>query len=456
MLTYKNDPLLIEETANDLIKNNRKDLIFLDKNKKTLNLYSAFIRKKDFIKQKSKNQIFQKAIYATGDKLAIKIKGLIKNKKQLIKDLENYACQKNRLEYAYDRWFKKRIFPLILLRIISKNKKELTDLLNLTDYFTDFLNKSRFYPPKKINELLTDKNSYFIGCSIGDGHIDKECRRWVLVDGTSKKELLKYSKEFCEKLKNLISPYINYSKIIEKNTKYSLILYNKPFCRFLNFFFSLPLGKKSNCILKVPLIIKDTSLEKYFWRGCFDTDGSIHKQGGINFCSSDKNLLNECSNYLNRINIKSKKIKEELVVINMPHLKKFSHIGLSHPRKQKEFLKILKRGSKYKDIKIRNKKKINKKLLEIYNLIRSDNNYRIRIHSRNLKNSKFSEKEIKKIIKELFGYKLKTTTKNLLYFKSKKVYEYLNKNFVFEPYWKPIDKKEEIQLLNNWNNVWLK
>src|SRR3989344_8726792 len=116
MLTYKNDPLLIEETANDLIKNNRKDLIFLDKNKKTLNLYSAFIRKKDFIKQKSKNQIFQKAIYATGDKLAIKIKGLIKNKKQLIKDLENYACQKNRLEYAYDRWFKKRIFPLILLR----------------------------------------------------------------------------------------------------------------------------------------------------------------------------------------------------------------------------------------------------------------------------------------------------------------------------------------------------
>lgn len=102
---------------------------------------------------------------------------------------------------------------------------------------------------------------------------------------------------------------------------------------------------------------------------------------------------------------------------------------------------------------IRDSEKVDTNLSRIHDLIRIDGNYRIRIHRRNLKKSDIDEEGIRKIIKEMFGYDLKETRK-LLYFKSKKVYEYLNKRLKSESYWKPINTQEEAQLLEEWNEVW--
>ena len=104
-------------------------------------------------------------------------------------------------------------------------------------------------------------------------------------------------------------------------------------------------------------------------------------------------------------------------------------------------------------MKIIDNNKTDKDLSKIQDLIRIDNNYRIRIHRRNLKKSKIDENEIRKIIKEMFGYNLKETRK-LLYFKSKRAYDYLNKNLISEEYWKPINTQEEARLLEEWNEVW--
>lgn len=457
MLNYKNDPLLLgKETANDLIRNKKSYLVFLDKEKEILNLFSAFVKKDDFVKKDKRNQILQKTVYVKINKNLTKaINRRFSNKKKLIGLLETYLDKRCNLKKALKRWFKNKIFPLILLKIISKDKKEFSTFIDKIEYFTDFLGKSRFYCHKTLGQLLDYKLMYFIGCSIGDGHINKEGKRWVLVDGSSKKERLVFSEKFILNLTFLLKNLINNYEIKRDKTKYALRINNKLFCRFLNFFFGLPFGKKKDVVLKKPFILnlRKNDLEKYFWRGCFDTDGSVNKWGAVDFCSSDRNLLNKCMIYLKTIKIEPKKGKN-LLVINISDLKKFSQIGFSHPRKQKEFLEILKRGSKFIDIKIRDSEKIDKRLLKIYNLIRVDNNYRIRIHSRNLKSSKLSEEKVKQIIKELFGYELKKTTKNLLYFKSKKVYEYLNKHFIFEPYWKPISSNEEIKLLSKWNEVW--
>lgn len=456
MLNYKNDPLLLgKETANDLIAEKRENVIFLDKENKMLNLFSAFVKRDDFVKKDKLCQPLQKTVYVkVSKKLAGNINTRFDDKKEIIMLLEKYTERRIQTKKAVSEWFNTGVFPLILLRIISKDEKELAGFAKEIEYITDFVHKSRFYYPKNLDELLTPKIVYLTGCSVGDGHIDKTGKRWVLVDGSSKKERLELSKEFIQKLANLTKGLTNKSRIDIRETKCILTINSKIFCRFLNFFFGLPYGKKKEAVLRKPLILNfnKENLEKYFWRGCFDTDGSVNKDGAFNFCSSDNNLREECVNYLKKINIE---VRESDFGINIPgeHLSQLTNIGLSHPRKQKEFLELLKRGIKRKNISLRKEGRIDEKLLQIHNLLRFDENYRVRIHRRNLKKSKFSEEDIKRIIKRLFGCELKRTG-NLLYLKSKSAYQYLNKNFVLEPYWKPINTREENQLLIEWNEVW--
>ncbi|MFC1690725.1 LAGLIDADG family homing endonuclease [Nanoarchaeota archaeon] len=457
MLNYKNDSLLLnKETANDLIRDKRTNLIFLDKDMKLLNLFSAFVKKDDFIKTDKIVQPLQKTVYVKVSKNMVKrIDEKYSNRIDLIKRLETYIDRRTSIKETLAKWFNTEIFPFILLRIISKDNKELSDFIKEVEYFTDFLNKSRFYCPKKLDDLLNKKVIYLVGCSVGDGHINKEGKRWTLVDGSSKKERLLHSKEFVSELAYLLRNYLDTYEIREYPTKYALRINNKLFCKFLNFFFGLPFGKKKNIILQKPSILnfdkKDPN--KYFWRGCFDTDGSVNNCGAIDFCSSDKKLLTECKDYLEGNNIQVKETKRSIFV-GMSDLKKFSFIGFSHPRKQKEYLEILKRGPKFKDIKRRVNSKIDKRLLNIYPLLRIDNNYRIRIHTKTLKNSEFDRERLQKAIKDLFGYEFKESKTGLLYFKSKRVYDHLNENFIFEPYWKPINTKEKDRLLNEWNEVW--
>jgi len=456
MLNYKNDSLLLnKETANDLIRNKNTDFIFIDKEKKILNLFSAFVKKDDFIKKDELCQPLQKTIYVKiTQKLLNKIKNRFKDKKEIIIILEKYTDRRIVTKEGVNRWFNTRIIPFILLRILSKDNEEFAEFIKEIDYITDFLNKSKFYCPKTLDELLTPKIFYLCGCSVGDGHIDKTGKRWVLVDGSSNKERLLQSHKFVVNLSNLLENLGMKSSIKLKKTKCILTANNKPFCRFLNFFFGLPYGKKKEVVLRKPIILNQSKkdLEKYFWRGCFDTDGSVNKDGTIDLCSSDNNILTECESYLENIGIKTKK-NNILITINIQELKKFTQIGFAHQRKQKEFLKILRRGLKQEKMNIRDSEKVDTNLSRIHDLIRIDGNYRIRIHRRNLKKSDIDEEGIRKIIKEMFGYDLKETRK-LLYFKSKKVYEYLNKRLKSESYWKPINTQEEAQLLEEWNEVW--
>lgn len=457
MLNYKNDPLILDkETVNDIIRNKKDNLIFLDKEKQILNLYSAFVKSGDFTKRDKKIQPLQRTIYVkVSEKLFDIINKRISNKKELMKALSYYTDRRTQPITGVNNWFKNKIFPIILLRILSKDKKEFSKFIGNIEFFTDFQNKSKFFCPKTLDELLDKKIVYLVGCSVGDGHIDKNGKRWTLVDGTSHSEKLTFSKKFIHNLAFLLIKYINNFEIKEHKTKCVLRINNKIYCRFLNFFFGLPFGKKKDTELQKPLILnlKVNDLEKYFWRGMFDTDGNVNILGAVSLCSSDHNLLDECKKYLAISQIQSE-IKGYNLMISKEYLKKFDKIGFSHPRKQKEFLLSLKRDLKLISVEIKNDKIIDNKLLQIHNLIRIEDGSRIRIHLRNLRKSNLNREELKKIIKSLFNCELRETKDNRLYFRSKKVYEYLRNIFDYKRSWESINKDEELKLLNNWNEVW--
>lgn len=455
MLNFKNDPLLLEkETINALIRNKNNQFIFLEEENHFLNLFSAFVKKDDFVKKDKITQPLQKTAYG---KISLNLTNEIKQRfsdKEIIHLFEEYFGRRSNLIHAVPKWKETKTFPLVILRLLSANNTELSRFLNEVEYYTDFLKKSRFYSPKNLNELLNSQLVYLAGCSIGDGNIDGAGKRWTLVEGSSKRERLLLSRKFISNISGLLRNYVNHYEVKEYETKYTIRINNKLFCRFMNFFFNHPFGKKKRAILEKPLILNfsNQDLEKYFWRGCFDTDGSVNVNGVVDFCSSDKNLLIQCLNYLEKKGIGARK-SGNLIVIDTPSLKNFADIGFSHPRKQVQFLDRLRKGTKLLNIKIKYSGEINKALLEIYPYLRFDQNgYGIQIQRKIL--NKYRKRHLKHIINKLFGCQLRETTQNRLYFKSKKANNYLKSKFIIEPYWKPINKNEEIELLNRWNKIW--
>jgi len=458
MLNYKNDELLLgRETANDLIRYKKEHLLFLDEDKKTLNLFSAFVKKEDFVKRDKINQPLQKTAYVkVNDNLARILRQRCSDKKELNKRLELYMQRRSNISDAIKRWFEKSIFPLVLLRITSINEKEFSEWMPGIEYFTDFLNKSRFYAPRKLDELLHHPLIYLVGCSLGDGHINRSGKRWTLVDGSSDVNKLKFSGEFVLKLASLLKNYLDTYEIRKVENKYDLRINNKLFCRFLNFFFGLPYGPKKNTILQAPRILRMSGqdIEKYFWRGCFDTDGNAGTI--VSFCSSDKNMFRECERYLQNKSI-TPTFSERNVIIPISDTKHFSPVGFAHPRKQMEFLAILRKGATFKTTRIREaqKLKINQELLKIYDVLSIDKSgYRIRINSVALRKKAMSVKKVQKKIRKLFGHSFRRASNGLYYFKSKNVYEYLQSLFIYEPAWRPITNEEGAKLLRSWNDVW--
>ena len=112
MLTYENDPLLNKYSGSFVLNGN------------VLNLYSAFVKKEDFIKKGKKIQPLQKSTYVKVNKEII---DKIKNRytfEETSKLIEYYTGLRNNIKRRLNIWYKNCRIPFLLLRLTSLNKEE--------------------------------------------------------------------------------------------------------------------------------------------------------------------------------------------------------------------------------------------------------------------------------------------------------------------------------------------
>lgn len=366
-LTFINDPLLLDEvkcnkdfTTFKCTYYKRKDTVVFPNG--ILNLYTALVKKCDF----TPNKLMGAMPFIKIDKDHID-KILPKSYKKdfywkLKKDFSYYIGRKRIIRTeSFRAWFKKSTFPITLLRLIanlvSKDEREemkiLSEFIMKSECIINFQNEGKIYLPKTLKELNNEKLGYFIGCSFGDGELNM-AYHWKLVDGDSKdiKPCLKHMKNIKLICNELFKISFTDSNPRIRGNKCELWIANKNLCRFINFFFDMPYGKKKGKLRrpKIYNILNNQELIKIFWRGVFDSDGS-HTQNGfrVGLSSATKQFLLDCKNDLNEMNIETGnvlKYSSMTLEIKSNHFKDFmKNIGFSHPRKMKTSLESLKRDS---------------------------------------------------------------------------------------------------------------
>ncbi len=355
MMHYSKDDMLTEykDTIRTLKSKN-----YLTLSNNTLNLYSALVKKEDITHAERLKRIpyakhIKKYLFSNIHKLP---KRYIKNNYYILrKELALYFGMRKRpiRPKVFNRWIKHDIFPLPFIRIVSRvygrenNKGELfvmADLFSKLKYVTDINDQARFKPILNLKNLLTPFNFYLVGCTFGDGYINK--KEWRLSDGNPNKSLLKYSKNYLIRLSKLLKKHFEVSFILLETDRnmYNLLIPNKWFALFLHYFFDISFGKAN---IKLPSLLTK-KFNKFLLRGIFDSEGSVGNV--INFIMKDKQFVLWCKKTLSGLHIHSQLKYENSgyrIQIGRTYFPEFAaNIGFAHPLKQLRFKENLKKGIK--------------------------------------------------------------------------------------------------------------
>jgi len=411
MLTYKNDPLLIEEASDPSMYDTLKDLknkniIFFHKD--ILNLYSALVKKKDFErKEKCASFLLLRMPYVSGNKVREiflrKLNQVYSKEKNYIKfreEMTNYCNLKHRITLQQLKgWIKRKIFPFVAVRILASQFKD--ELRIMSDIFLkgDKISGSSstgFLPPLRLKDCFNDLNMYFIGAAFGDGGFSEEVA-WTFVDGTLKKQELFHSVKFIELIKMILENIYKIRKftILKSKNKVVLTVSNKFFCRYINFFFDLPFGCKGER-LQLPTLFDYNSIENeyLFWRGLSDTDGSF-RDATTTFTigMKQKRLLKEFGEFLRKREITYSQRGQHLNVLTNSLAKYANCVGSSHPRKSEILLNQLKKGPSHRIFIGLNKENISSDYFELTKIPN------IRVYIGKIYKNVFKNKSITEIMK---------------------------------------------------------
>jgi len=433
MITYKEDKLLKDKNSIYACLVKKKDI--KDKNF-TLRTPTLNIKNKDIIIKLTKKK------YGNFDK------GFL----EFIKNLEVYTKIKfvsiYKAKYRYLKLFNKSKANIIFLRVISLclNESLFGDVIEI--------NNLRLCP-KKINRNI----SYLVGVINGDGHLRKSETLLEITDGQSDKEKLKSSKEYFEIIDELIKKEFNVSgKKFKTENEWRYNLNNKWLCRYINYFFKVPFGRKSE------IIYFPNNLKKYeseFWRGIMDTDGFIdEKTKSIKIKSNSNKLIKQFEGFCsrNKISFYTKEEKEAKAVnLFSESLYKYAEvIGFSHPRKKNILIQHLKRGPNYK-VLISYNKDFDRDTIHLLKYLRPYKK-NITYIKQGLYHQNGSKEETKKLIKNIEErFKIEATEvkrprrSNHFYICSEKFRKFLIENVIYGLPWQPLNKQE----LNNISRRWI-
>lgn len=419
MISYKEDPLILDKTRTKkegyLTARNMPDKIIIRGN--TLNLYSALVKSKDF------EGGFSRFIYVRGEDLQTFIEELVnalplkyKERRFLLlrNKLRDYAERKRLDPWLFERWFKDRKFPLPFLRVLSlivnselgaDDKLFLAEAVEKIDFFMSSWEKSMVELPVHLDEILREDIMYFVGCAVGDGGLNKNYV-WEMTFGDFDR-YLSLANDFCEIVESFLKSKFRLKiKSIKSGNKYTVYAYGKSFCRFLNFFFDLPYGKKVNHYLTKPYILKLTKNEeliKVFWRGVYDTDGKMDKgTKSLGLEVSNEELIDDCSEDFRELGIKVNVNERTRILNGSKHDMVFmsvltesfkdyaTQIGFSYSKKRNRLLNHLREPPKRLVFKGLNKKNLKR---GFYDLSKIKDAYLI-INNKKLSTSDISVTEL--------------------------------------------------------------
>ncbi len=334
------------------------------------------------------------------------------------------------LEYA-------RVISLILAKNIKDSIKIFNSLILKSKFF--IVGKRKVKVPLLVIDLNNDL-AYLAGIICGDGHIEKDLCEMKIVDGHHDSSFKKYSYEFLNSIDKIIKRNFNLHNFIEEEDNYIVFRYSSSaMCRIMNYIYQIPTGDKSRRI-KVPKILKNTNKEGLFWRGIFDTDGSIRiKNKSISLFTTSKELYEDFLDFCKRKTIilfnKKEKNGYRFIVAeeSIPNFSKT--IGIFHPRKQRNLLEYLRKGASYN---IPKNKKLDEKL-KLDKVIEYLRPYKYGVYIKLTKRREFVSKEkirkkikfIEKILNRKVVMVKRPRKNDHYYICSRKLVEELNKNYRF-------------------------
>lgn len=140
---------------------------------------------------------------------------------------------------------------------------------------------------------VTPEISYLTGVIYGDGNVSIAQRKEIEFPRL-RISLYNASIKYLRKINNMLySIFRTHGKLTKKKDKncYILSINNKLVCLYFLKIIGVKAGKKNN--LKVPNILKNKKLFRFFLAGLFDTDGFLTETFGIMMCGSNSKFLKE-------------------------------------------------------------------------------------------------------------------------------------------------------------------
>ena len=446
MITYKEDSLL---------------------NAKDKNIYACLVKPEYF-----KSKMFSLKVPNISIENKHKLIELIEDKygnipkgfKDFVKNLEIYSGIKysalDSVKQRYLNQLRNERINIIFLRVISislcgDGKKS----INL---FQDFISRFGYVRIGKTRLKILNFNkrlAYLAGVIAGDGHLSKRGNEIVIADGQSDKNKLRLSKDYIYLIAHLFEKEFNLRGAINNHTTWwRFRIDNVLLCKFFNYYFEIPLGKKCR-IIKIPGWLSSTFNEKYFWRGLMDTDGYIREKGKeIIFKSRSLILLNQFMEFLkrNKINaiINKDKNGEYLRIFVCDFLRYAEIMGFSHPRKKEILISHLREGPKYKVLS-----KINKNMPIVQsNIFKYLRPYKkvvyINLNQYGKKSKKLEVINRLELIKNTFGVKITEVKRNRysnqFVICSRSFLEFVKNNAKYDLPWQPLNKAKIKLLSEEW------
>lgn len=371
--TFENDPLFDTKglTCNGLISEKCMEKVFLYKD--ILNIYAALVKPNDFTCTASDDRypLFMRTPWVRIDPSIlhdkVRLSGLSDTFGVLSRELTGYTKHQfksdfRKIKYRLKENFRSGNVPLVVLRLFARclaqirkedERRILSEIL-VEASSLKFLKSQAVKLPLRPTEAISASMVYLVGYLAADGYIGKN-GEIGFSDGNPDVSKLDYSRKHLENISSLTSQLFriklpSLSKM--DGNMYRLSFRNKAIARFLNFFFSHPLGMKYKDLAE-PQILSllngtlKTSRRNIFWRGYVDGDGNISKNSvrvsakNPIFLMPFYELLRDQGFYPS---IHKRETQNVLTIHFFDAMRYAELVGVSHPLKQIKLIKSLMKG----------------------------------------------------------------------------------------------------------------